>query len=96
MTMRNYHTFVLDWHSLKKAFISALSHLLHRGPGNLFLAFPTAFPNPQFLYLRGCLMLFCPRFQGAKPAHDYFQPCPKSFHGPEIIIENVQGPYTAL
>ena len=36
-------------------------------------------------------MLFCTRFQGAKPAHSHFQPCTKSLHSPEIINQSVQG-----
>ena len=41
-------------------------------------------------------MLSVLKVQGAKPACNYFQTCPKSLHSPWIINKSVQGPCTAL
>ena len=85
-----YRTFVLDWHSLKNCIYSSAFPPLAQGSSQV-LALPTTFPMPSFSYLCGYLMLSCPKFHGAKPAHNYFQPCPKSLHSPERILKACKG-----
>ena len=77
-----YHTFMLDWHSLEEGIYLRGFTPLAQGFGQLLLALPQALHNPLKFVVSRLSHAFCPKFQGAKPAHIYFQTCPKPLHSP--------------
>ena len=84
-------TVALDSPTLAKSnYLSACPHLA-QSFNRLFLALPTAFPDPYISYYSGCLMLLVQNLQGAELAHNYFPTLPKILH---TLKKPVQGPCT--
>ena len=77
-----YRTFVLGLPTLKKGIYLSAFPPLAQGLSQIIFSFA----RPSSFVLLWPLHVFCAKFQGVKPAHNYLQTCPKSLPSSETII----------